>query len=60
MNKATLITDKLDPHTYRVEFIDTDGSCEVAIFSGPNALVRASDFGIDYYDVLEDPEGLLK
>ena len=34
---------------FRVEAIDADGSCEVAIFSGPNALARAEHFASVHY-----------
>lgn len=57
--KATLISDKNEHDTYRVEAIDDDGGCEVAIFSGPNAKERAIIFaGSDYYDKWADPEGI--
>lgn len=36
--EAQLIQDETDPNSYRVEAIDDDGGCEVAIFAGPNAL----------------------
>lgn len=50
--KAELIEDKNAPGQYRVEAIDDDGGCEVAIFSGPNALDRAVAFagGSGYYE----------
>lgn len=58
-NIAELAQDKDDPTVYRVEHIDSDGGCEVAIFSGPNALERAIAFaGGDYYDGYADPTGL--
>ena len=48
-----------DPRSYRVEAVDGDGGCEVAIFSGPNALDRAIVFaGGGYYDAWADPDGL--
>ncbi len=57
--KATLFQDKENPADYRVEAIDDDGGCEVAIFSGPDALGRAIAFaGCGYYDEWADPEGL--
>lgn len=50
--KAELIQDKDDAAIFRVEAIDDDGGCEVAIFSGPNALGRAVCFAGNgkYYD----------
>ena len=61
MTTATLITDRVVANAYRVESIDDDGGCEVAIFSGPNALDRAVIFAGavgGYYDGYADPEGL--
>lgn len=59
MTTATLIQDKNDPTAYRVEAIDEDGGCEVAIFSGPYALDRAIAFaGGNYYSSWGDPDGL--
>lgn len=56
---ATLIQDRLNLSDYRVEKILEDGSCEVAIFSGPNALDRAIAFaGGNYYSKWEDPQSL--
>lgn len=57
--KAIMIQDKNDASLYRVEAIDDDGGCEVALFSGPNALDRAIAFaGCTYYDGWSDPQGL--
>lgn len=57
--KAELVQDKDDQRVYRVEAIDNDGGCEVALFSGPNALDRAIAFaGSDYYEGWSDPTGL--
>lgn len=57
--KAELIEDRNTPGQYRVEAIDEDGSCQVAIFSGPDALGRAIVFaGGGYYDGWADPQGL--
>ena len=57
--EATLIQDQLDPNSYRVEAIDDDGGCEVATFSGPNALDRAIVFaGSNYYGKWNDPQHL--
>lgn len=60
--KAELIEDKNVPGRYRVESIDDDGGCEVAIFSGPNALDRAIIFagGGSYYDGWADPQDLMQ
>ena len=59
--KATLISDKHSPGVVRVEAKDEDGGCEVAIFSGPNALDRAVAFaGGDYYSSWSDPEQLVR
>ena len=56
---ATLIQDKNDSNAFRVEAIDDDGGCEVAIFSGPNALDRAIVFaGGSYYASWSDPDSL--
>jgi hypothetical protein len=56
---ATLIQDKDEPQSYRVEAVIEDGGCEVSIFSGPNALDRAIAFaGGNYYDGWADPQGL--
>lgn len=59
--KCKLIQDKSDPTAYHVEAMDEDGGCEVAIFSGPNALDRAIDFaagiGAPYYCEWADPDG---
>lgn len=52
--QTTLIEDKKTPGDFRVESIDDDGSCEVAIFSGPNAHSRAVAFASSYYDEFED------
>lgn len=59
MTEAELVQDHNDANSYRVESIDEDGSCEVAVFSGPNALDRAIIFaGGGYYDRWKDPTGL--
>lgn len=58
MTKATMIPDKSDANTIRVESFDDDGGCEVSTFSGPHALDRAVHF-ISYYDSWSDPVGLL-
>jgi len=46
--KAEMIEDKNIAGQYRVEAIDADGGCEVAIFSGPRALERATAFHANY------------
>ena len=58
--KAELIEDKEMPGQYRVEAIDDDGGCEVAIFSRPNALDRAVHFAgaSGYYESWGDPQNL--
>lgn len=58
LNNATLIRDKLDENSYRVEGFTEDGGCEVAIFCGPNALDRAVCFagGGAYYEGWGDPD----
>lgn len=59
--EAELIEDKNVPGQYRVEAIDADGGCEVAIFAGPNALDRAVAFAgaSGYYDVWADRTAIL-
>ena len=57
--EATLVQDKNDPNSYRVEAFTDDGGCEVALFSGPNALDRAIAFaGGNYYEKWSDPQAL--
>jgi len=46
---AELTKDGDDQSAYRVEAIDEDGGCQVAIFSGPDALRRAMDYADSYY-----------
>lgn len=59
MLKATLVQDASNAAAFRVEAIDDEGGCEVALFSGPNALDRAIAFaGSDYYCGWDDPQGL--
>ncbi len=59
---ATLVAERNDPTAFRVEAIDDDGGCEVAVFSGPNALDRAIAFAAapdGYYEGRwNDPNGL--
>lgn len=54
--QAELIEDKDVRGQYRVEAINDDGGCEVAIFVGPNALDRAVAFAgaSGYYDAWAD------
>jgi hypothetical protein len=44
--RAKVFADRVTPGDWRVEWVDDDGGCEVAIFSGPNARER----GIRYAD----------
>ena len=60
MGTAELVQDKNLPGTYRVECINDEGGCEVATFSGPGALVRASYFAGNYYEKWSDPTDLLE
>ncbi len=46
---AQLFPDKIEPGEIRVEFIDDDGGCEVAIFAGPRAPERARRFAEAFY-----------
>lgn len=58
--KAELVQDKDDATVFRVEAIDDDGGCEVAIFAGPNAKERATAFaGCGYYSLWVDGTGLV-
>lgn len=54
-----LVRDRRDYNAFRVEAIDLDGGIEVAIFSGPNALVRAVNYTNKYYGKFADPELLI-
>jgi hypothetical protein len=40
---AIIFPDRLYSEEWRVEWVDDDGACEVAIFAGPNARERGSD-----------------
>jgi len=51
---AALFTDKEIPSAVRVEWVDDDGGCEVAIFDGPRALDRARRFASSFYDSYTD------
>jgi hypothetical protein len=46
MRKAEIVRDDADRTAIRVEFIDDDGGCEVSIFSGPDAFVRAEAYAV--------------
>ena len=46
---AMLFPDKKFPSAIRVEWINDDGGCEVAIFDGPRALDRATQFAAAFY-----------
>lgn len=50
--QVEIVVDANDATSWRVEAIDVigDGSCEVAIFSGPRAEDRAREFAKFYYD----------
>lgn len=56
--EAELMQDKDDPTCYRVEAFDSDGACELTLFSGPNALERAIVFAGTVYASWRDPQGL--
>lgn len=56
---AELMEDAAQPGSYRVEAIDDDGGCQLAVFSGPDALARAIFFaGGEYYESWSDPQNL--
>lgn len=42
--EAVMFHDKITASAIRVEFIDDDGGCEVAIFDGPRAKIRLFGF----------------
>jgi hypothetical protein len=52
--EAKLFFDKNRPGIIRVEFIDDDGGCEVAIFDGPRARERAERFASSFYGTFDD------
>lgn len=56
MPTAELFHDKVEPEAFRVEFIDDDGGCEVAVFYGPRALERARRFAEAFYGKFVDRE----
>jgi len=41
LEPAKVFEDRESPEDWRVEWIDDDGGCEIAIFSGQNARERA-------------------
>jgi hypothetical protein len=47
--QAKLFEDTQHRGDWRVERVDDDGGCEVAIFSGPQAKHRAILFFVAYY-----------
>jgi hypothetical protein len=47
---ARVFRDKDDAKIVRVEFLDHDGGCETAAFSGPRAADRAKAFARRSYD----------
>jgi hypothetical protein len=55
--KARLFRDRTGiPDTWRVERVDEEGACEVAIFSGPDAHDRARRFADREYPGFEEVE----
>lgn len=50
---AIVFRDTHDANVVRVECIDDDGACEVAQFSGPNAVGRALWFATKFYETIE-------
>ena len=47
--RAKLFRDRAHPVDWRVERIDDDGGCEVAVFAGPRAEERARVFADRFY-----------
>jgi hypothetical protein len=47
---ARVFRDKHDAEIVRVEFLDDNGGCETAAFSGPRAVDRAKSFARRSYD----------
>ena len=46
---ALVFRDKHDPDVIRVEGFDSDGGCEVTLFTGPRAIGRAVWFAKKFY-----------
>jgi hypothetical protein len=51
---ALVFSDRLHGDDWRVEWIDADGSAEVAIFSGPGAHQRAVRYADRQYGNFEE------
>ena len=51
--RPKLFEDRQEPGTWRVEWIDADGGCEVAIFAGQNARERAIGYSFERYKDFE-------
>ena len=51
---AKVFEDRWCPGDWRVEWVDDDGSVEVAIFSGPNARERALRYADRQYGNFEE------
>jgi hypothetical protein len=56
MEKAKLFRDRTGLDEWRVERIDDDGACEVAIFAGPGAHDHARRFADREYGDFEEVE----
>jgi hypothetical protein len=46
---AMVFRDKYDTDVVRVEWFDSDGGCEISLFSGPRAAERATLFAKTCY-----------
>jgi hypothetical protein len=44
LTKAKVARNAADPHSWNVEQFDDDGSCLMAVFSGPDAEARAREY----------------
>ena len=51
---AKVFEDREHAGDWRVEFVDDDGGCEVAIFAGPNAKERAIRYADRQYGNFEE------
>jgi hypothetical protein len=51
---AIIFPDRLYSEEWRVEWVDDDGACEVAIFAGPNARERAIRYADRQYGLFEE------